>query len=57
MRRQSVQIQLDLTRERMRTPGRNFSNVAPPEAIEYLKQNPQLSEQFKQKYGYLPEGF
>lgn len=29
---------------------------APTQAIEYLRQNPQLKEQFKAKYGYLPEG-
>jgi len=29
---------------------------APMQAIDYLRQNPQLKEQFKAKYGYLPEG-
>ncbi len=29
---------------------------APAQAIEYLRQNPQLKEQFRAKYGYLPEG-
>lgn len=29
---------------------------APPAAIEYLRQNPQLKDQFQRKYGYLPEG-
>ena len=30
---------------------------APPEAIEELKNNPSLAEDFFRKYGYLPEGF
>ncbi len=30
---------------------------APSAAVEYLRQNPQLKNQFQQKYGYLPEGF
>jgi hypothetical protein len=30
--------------------------TAPPAAIEYLKANPNAKEQFKQKFGYLPEG-
>lgn len=29
---------------------------APPEAVQYLKQHPEFKEQFKAKYGYLPEG-
>ncbi len=32
-------------------------NRVPPQALEYLKQNPQLSDQFMDKYGVLPDGF
>lgn len=30
--------------------------TAPPAAIEHLRQNPHLSDQFKEKYGYVPKG-
>ncbi len=30
---------------------------APSEAIDYLKRNPNLHQEFKQKFGYLPDGF
>jgi hypothetical protein len=30
---------------------------APPAALSYLKSNPSAAGQFKQKYGYLPEGY
>lgn len=30
---------------------------APPQAVEYLRQNPHLADAFQEKYGYLPEGF
>jgi hypothetical protein len=29
--------------------------TAPPQAIEYLRQHPEFREQFRQKYGYLPQ--
>jgi hypothetical protein len=29
---------------------------APQQAVDYLKSNPQFKAEFKQKYGYLPEG-
>jgi hypothetical protein len=29
---------------------------APAAAVEHLRKNPQLKEQFKSKYGYVPDG-
>jgi hypothetical protein len=34
----------------------NQPKKAPAQAIDYLRQNPQLKEQFRAKYGYIPEG-
>jgi hypothetical protein len=61
MRMKSVEDQLSKTRQRMKT--RKFDDQepqttpAPDSAVAYLHQNPQFAPQFKQKYGYLPEGF
>jgi hypothetical protein len=38
-------------------PKKEGGQQAPPSAIEYLRNNPELAPQFKQKFGYLPEGF
>lgn len=35
----------------------NKKNTAPQSAIDYLKTHPELKDDFKKKYGYLPEGF
>lgn len=36
--------------------GQQPARQAPQAAIDYLMENPDLKEQFRQKYGYLPEG-
>ena len=35
----------------------SVTNQAPPQALDMLNKNPDLAAQFKEKYGYLPEGF
>lgn len=35
----------------------NALDRVPPQAIEYLRSNPDLSDQFMDKYGVLPDGF
>ena len=37
--------------------GGEIREIAPPGAIELLKKNPQLKDEFLKKYKYLPEGF
>lgn len=37
--------------------GRVLAKRAPVAAEDYLKANPNFKDQFKEKYGYLPEGF
>ncbi len=39
-----------------KTSAAQTSGTAPLAAIEHLRKNPQLKEQFKLKYGYIPEG-
>ena len=39
------------------TPAKGTMGAAPQAAIDYLKANPNTKEQFKAKFGYLPEGF
>ncbi len=39
------------------TPKPTNEGSAPKEALDHLKQHPELKEQFKAKYGYLPEGY
>lgn len=37
--------------------GSTSTQSAPKEALDYLKSHPELKDQFKSKYGYLPEGY
>lgn len=38
-------------------PAIESTGEAPPQALEYLRSNPRMAFQFKEKYGYLPEGY
>jgi hypothetical protein len=38
------------------SPAPSSTHSAPESAINHLKAHPELKEQFKEKYGYLPEG-
>ena len=49
----------DFKRDRvpLSTPKPSLRQEAPPGAIKKLRENPGLAHYFKEKYGYLPEGF
>ncbi len=50
----------DLVKLKERVPerfdvGEKTNTIAPQQAIDYLKSNPEFAGQFKEKYGYLPD--
>lgn len=55
IRLQSVQSEIDYTVDKL-SDVRSRKETAPQGAIDYLKEHPELKDQFKEKYGYIPEG-
>lgn len=48
----------DATETNTSAPSENKpQKEAPAKAIEYLNENPEFADQFKEQFGYLPEGF
>ncbi len=47
---------VDNTPDQTVEPAQPTEKQAPQAALQYLQRNPQMAEQFKSKYGYLPEG-